>query len=101
LNSEVEELRLALEALSFVPIAGWQNDPGVDREILLLGVERDDANTVEGTVRDVEVDVSDTSDGEGEILGREVEGGAGGIVIVTGSPRSFKTSRILVKSASL
>ena len=68
---------------------------------MLLAIETDDVDNVEGNVRDVEVEVSDSNEGDGEILGRGIEGGAAVIVVVMGSPSSFMKLRILVKSASL
>lgn len=66
----------------------------------MLEADRDDADSIEGTVREVEVDVAESNEGEGDTLGREIEGGAG-IVSVIGNPRSFMKLETLVKSESL
>lgn len=59
-------------------------------------------DSVEGMVNDVDPELSDNNEGDGDILGgRVIEGGAVGALEETGSPRSFMTAKILLKSVSL
>jgi hypothetical protein len=77
---------------------GFEIDPVVARETLVL-VE-DAIDGMEGADGNVEVDASDKSEGDGEILGLDIRMGAG-IVAVKGNPRSLSKLRTFLKSTSL
>ena len=78
---------------------GGKDDPGVGSEILVADEDTGGVDNIEGTVREVDADVADNNEGEGETLGREMEGAVGASVM--GSPRSFTKFKTLAKSESL
>lgn len=78
---------------------GGKDDPGVGNEILVADEDTGGADNIEGTVREVDADVADNDEGEGETLGREMEGTVGASVM--GSPRSFTKFKTFAKSESL
>lgn len=80
-------------------MAGCLDNPGVGSEILVAGEDVDDS--VEGIVREVDAEVAESNDCEGETVGGREKVGAAAGVSVMGSPKAFTMFRALVKSSSL
>jgi hypothetical protein len=99
LNSRLE-FDVASNGLSNDCMAAFNNDADGGRDGPVLELDTDDDEKIERVVRELEEDDVENNEGEGEILGRVMDGVVGTASVI-GNPRSFRAFKVFVKSESL